>query len=120
MAGHCGPRDGGGRETAGLPRPNHSPHLQEDLPELRAHLHQGVQVPAVGGHTHRLEVVGLELLLTPASTEATNMRHHQPTKTQLEGKHWTAFKNKRLPLIYLGHQTITEPQTDTEDGVLTW
>lgn len=46
----------------------HSPHLQEDLPELRAHLHQRVQVAAVRGHAQRLEVVRLELLLLPAAT----------------------------------------------------
>lgn len=59
---------GEGRHSHGVGH-GHSPHFQEDLPELRSHLHQRVQVAAVGGHAQSLKVVRLELLLFPAATE---------------------------------------------------
>lgn len=53
----------------------HSPHFQEDLPELRSHLHQWVQVAAFGRHAQGVKVVRLELLLFPTSTEiSTELR----------------------------------------------
>jgi len=61
-------------EVLDVYRPARSPHLQEDLPELRPHLHQRVHVAAVGGHAQRLEVVGLEFLLLPAAAETRERR----------------------------------------------
>lgn len=47
----------------------HLPHFQEDLPELRSHLHQWVQVATVGHHAQGVKVIWLKFFLLPASTE---------------------------------------------------
>lgn len=56
--------------------PHHSPHLQEDLAQLRAHLEQGVQVAAGRGQPQRGEVVGFEGQLAPG-TSAGGVRGSQ-------------------------------------------
>lgn len=45
-----------------------SPHLQEDLSELRADLEQGVQVATIWEHTTGREVVGFERSVPPRAT----------------------------------------------------
>lgn len=46
-----------------------SPHFQEDLPELRSHLHQWVQVATVRCNAQGVKVVWLKNFFFPASTE---------------------------------------------------
>lgn len=49
------------------PWPPCSPHLQEDLPELRADLEKGVQVATVRQDAVGREIVGLEGLIPPGA-----------------------------------------------------
>lgn len=73
---------------------SHSPHLQEDLPELCSHLHQRVQVATVRGHAEGLKVVGLEFLLSPAATETQHK--HELSRESEGGEDWP-----QLPLLLL-------------------
>lgn len=74
------PQDRGGRRPCPPPgAPQHSPHLQEDLAQLRAHLEQRVQVPAGRGQPQRGEVVGFEGQAAPGASAGGGRGQDKPT-----------------------------------------
>ena len=45
------------------------PHFKEDLSNLRSNFHKGVEVTPGGGHPQSIEIVCLECLTLPRTTE---------------------------------------------------
>lgn len=81
----CLRKGGRGPSPHPEPPPAHSPHLQEDLAQLRAHLEQGVQVAAGQGQPQGGEVVGFEGQPAPGASAGGVGGHGTGTPRPREG-----------------------------------